>query len=233
MRLSTLFLALPLIACPAEVPDNMATGPGGGPSGTGNPTPSGAPPLVPTEVNMAQFNLGEGEGVTLTGTLSYGGEQEGKLLLQILTIREDGPFLEHSQDLEETGPFSLEVPKMLGEARMVVFLDSAGDGASASDPAGMRTITVGLSALQGVDIEIVDDADLGDLAPGGHGEMSAPPPATDGQVARDRAFLEGQEGVQPEGEDEVTSEPPPEMPELVPPPEGPPPEGEPIDPPMD
>ena len=186
--------------------------------------------MVSTEVNMAQFDVEEGEGVTLSGSVSYAGEQEGSLLFQVLTSREEGPFLEHSQDLDQEGPFSIEAPKMLGEANLVVFLDLTGDGASASDPAGMQVVEIGLSDVDGIEVEVVDDADLGGLAPGGQGEMAPPPPATDGQLARDRAFLEGQEGVRPEGEGDATGSPLPEegVPEGLPldgpPPEGPPPE---------
>ena len=76
-----------------------------------------------------------------------------------------------------------------------------------------------------IEVEVVDDADLGGLAPGGQGEMAPPPPATDGQVARDRAFLEGQEGVRPEGEGDAADSPLPEdgVPEGLPL-DGPPPE---------
>lgn len=233
-------LPLALLGCPVETPTDIT---GRAPSideedpGPGNlPPPNGG---GPQEVNAAKFNLEPGNSIEVSGTLDYPGQKEGKLLVEMLTIKDDTPELKHSEVFEKAGAFSIQTPKDLGSVRMVAFVDVDGDGPSKTDPAGMLPVEVGSEPISGLVLTLSDNANLGNLTPGAAGEQ--PPPASDKDIARDRAFLEhrdgdvGPEGPQnpeaptgAEGEPQMGVAPDGTMPENTPPkptlPEGPPPE---------
>lgn len=169
-------LMLTLFACPdpttaAELgnpgPGGAAPGAPGGPG----PTMDGPPPAP------GDFNVADGAGVVVSGTLTYEGTQTGQLRIEFLATEDDAPpRLLHVEKLESLGPFSVSTPPNTGPVALVAFLDVNGDGPSATDPAGLSRIAIEETNLDGVTLVLSDSPDLGDLTPGD----AAPPTATDG-----------------------------------------------------
>ncbi|MCB9776949.1 MAG: hypothetical protein H6742_00120 [Alphaproteobacteria bacterium] len=136
-------------------PLDPAMGEGGGP---------------PPEGGVSAPTWGEGDKVTVSGTIVYTGKAEGPLRIDILYAGEKtGPA--YTMGLGEPGAFSVEAPKGTGPVNIVAFVDVAGDGPSPTDPAGRTAtpVTIGSSEVKGITIKISDDPELGDLTPGGGG----------------------------------------------------------------
>ena len=201
--LSCTAMALLLAGCP-ESPGPEGPGQGGpGADGPGGPPPGGpgaggGPEGRP---NDAHFDVVEGEGVTLSGTIEYGGEATGAVRLDFLVVDAGGtaPKLMHAESLNEVGAWTLEVPKDFGELIIVGFIDADSDGPSPTAPAATVTIEVATENVSDITLALVDDPDLGSLTPGAHN--GAPPDGAGG------APPEGAEGAPPEG---AEGEPPPE-----------------------
>lgn len=211
-----------LTACPEKPKDDgelpETTGPTIGPSAGG---PEAGPPLPDGErPNNAHFEVAEGEGVTLSGLISYEGEQKGALRMDFLTVAENAhPNLVHATSLDALGAFSIEVPKDFGALHLVAFIDVAGDGPSPTDPAATVKVAVGTDDISDITLALSDEPDLGELTPGGppEGEPGPGVGAVEGEPA-DMQPAEGApppEGAPPEGA----------PPEGAPPAEGAPPEG--------
>jgi hypothetical protein len=157
-------------------PGSAASGGGAGFSG-GAVTASGMPPTGAT------FTVADGEGVTISGTVKYSGEAEGAVRVDFLTLSGDGPpGLAHTLTAEDNA-FSAQAPAGFGEVHLVAFVDVQGDGPSPTDPAGTVKLTVGDDDLTGLELEILDEPDLGPLTPmlpgippGGEGSGVEPPP---------------------------------------------------------
>jgi len=165
------------------------------------PPPNGA---GPQEVNAAKFDLDPENSIAISGTLDYPGQKEGKLLVEVLTITDNTPELKHSEVFEKAGEFTIAMPKGLGSVQLVAFVDVDGDGPSEHDPAGMLPIEVQDNPVSGIVLTLSDNADLGNLTPGKGEEQ--PPPATDQEIARDRAFLEHRDaGKGPKGPENPTT----------------------------
>lgn len=172
---TTLALAL-LVACPetdgtpakdadpkVEIEDGM--------------DPNGHTPEA--AANGTSFDFTNGE-VLLSGTVSYEGEKTGRIRLDLLT--QEGiaaPMLVSAEEAPALGPFQLKVPKGFGQLHILGFIDAAGDGPSPDDPAGKVTIEIGEVDIEGLELVLSEDPDLGVLRPG-------PPP-------------EGQDGGPPGG----------------------------------
>ncbi len=130
------------------------------------------PPPVPGD-----FNVADGAGVVVSGTLTYAGTQEGQLRVDFLATENDAPpRLLHIEKLDAVGPYSISTPPNTGPVALVAFIDIDNDGPSPKDPAGMVRINIEESSMDSVDISLSDTPDLGDLTPGD----AAPPEAIDG-----------------------------------------------------
>ncbi|MEE2750849.1 MAG: hypothetical protein VX519_05425 [Myxococcota bacterium] len=183
------FLPFCLLGCPVETPTDITSR---APSLEGEePGPGDMPPpngAGPQEVNAAKFVLDPENSIDISGILDYPGQKEGKLLVEVLTVTDGTPELKHSEVFEKAGDFTIGMPKALGSVQLVAFVDVDGDGPSEHDPAGMLPIEVQDAPVSGLVLTLSDNADLGNLTPGKGAEQ--PPPATDQEIARDRAFLE-------------------------------------------
>ncbi len=139
---------------------------------------------------MADVSVAEGEGVLLSGTISYPGEKSGRVRVDFLKVEgARPPQLASTLELPQLGDWSLELPKEYGDVRIVGFIDQTGDGPSEDDPAAAwpELVTVGLEAVPALNIVLSDEPDLGALTPGGpppdvpHGEgapVGEPPPSS-------------------------------------------------------
>lgn len=214
----TQLLFLTLFACPdpTTAADLGNPGPGGAQPGTaGSPNPgeggSQGPPPAP-----GQFNVAAGTGVGVSGTLSYEGSKEGQLRVDFLATEDDAPpRLLHVEKLDAFGAFTVATPPNTGSVAIVAFVDIDGDGPSPGDPAGMTRVSIEEANLTGVDIELSDSPDLGDLTPG----TAGPAPVDDGGEA-----VPSEEPT-PSAEDEP-AEPPTEAEVPAPEAEAPAPEAE-------
>lgn len=171
MRNTMLLCALLLAGCPEAPPTSTSTTAGGeapdnpaGPPANGEGVPEPEAGARPTN---ARFEINEGEGVILSGTISYPGAKTGTMRMDFLTLAESShPQLAHAASLPGLGPYSIEIPKDYGELHIVAFIDVDGDGPTPSDPAATTKIVVGSEPLSGVDLALSDTPDLGELTPG-------------------------------------------------------------------
>ena len=175
-----MFLMLAGCPDPTTAADLGNPGPGGGLGGSGGGEGPGGPPPQP-----GQFELAEGVGVTLTGSLSYGGDKRGQVRIDVLRTPEDAPpILLHVAKLDAIGNYTIEAPPNTGEVSLVAFVDAKDDGPSKDDPAGLITINIEEKDISDIDIQLSDAPDLGALTPG-----DAPPTPTD-QTPDDTTGLE-------------------------------------------
>jgi hypothetical protein len=222
---------------PGEPPGDEAHGPAGEPvlGGGGDDGEWADLTCAPSHLSIEQHGMKRGEGVELSGTISTSLDTEGsELLLEVLAEAQgddQGPANLVSYVCSAVGPFTLELPKELGEARLVAYLAEPGEGPSDDDPAGLSaaSITVGTKAIAGVAIEIVKRPDLGPYSPSAL-QASIPPASGEG-VGGAEALDDGVEG--PEGTDAPLpaegDAPPPAEGDAPPPAEGdapPPAEGD-------
>ncbi len=197
-------LSLALTACP-QTQDK--TGPAAkGPSGA--PPAEGAPPEMNTAAHPddARWKLAEGEGVALSGTVSYEGEApEGAVRVDVLTQAGDAPpHLVSAETLEGLGAFTIRAPKDFGEVHLVAFIDRAGDGPSPDDAAATVKVSIGAEDVPDLSLALSDEPDLGGLTPGAPPTENGAPP--EGDAAGGPAPGEG--GPPPEGD--AAGGPPPE-----------------------
>jgi hypothetical protein len=156
------------------------------------------------------FSVKEGEGVPLTGTISYTGSKSGKIRIDFLKMTSNQPpQLAHTVELPAWGEWTVSAPRGFGDVRIVGFLDQTGDGPSKDDPAcaWAGVLAIGQDPITNVDLVLSDTPDLGDLTPG-----SQPPP-----------------GVAPSGSNAgaPAGPPPGTVPSPLPTPTSPPPTGTP------
>jgi hypothetical protein len=156
-------------------------GPGGAnPGAEGGPAPAGSAANQGPPPSPGSFDVPEGAGVVVSGTLTYQGAQTGEVRIDFLHREGDAPpQLLHVEILESVGSFSISAPPNLGETVMVAFIDVDQDGPSATDPAGLQSIVIEESEILNLEIQLSDEPDLGNFTPGNN----APPdalPAIDG-----------------------------------------------------
>ncbi len=172
---SVLAAASLLLAACVEVPDQpLGAGPGaqGGPPpaqvGPGGPGgPGGAegpkPPAGSGRMQPKGFEVEEGQGVTISGTVAYEGETEGTLRVDFLPAKPDQglPGAVHSLTLEAPGPWSVEAPQGFGELLICAFIDTNEDGPSRGEPKVLLTepITIGTEPIADVQLVVQDDWD--------------------------------------------------------------------------
>lgn len=198
MRLLLLLPFVLLAGCPdpsAPADDPMADpgmggggGGGGEQGGGGGGGGAGGAPMTPPAIGSAKFDVKPGEGVKLSGTISYSGSKTGPIHIDFLSPGENGSFpgLLASMTIEKAGPWETEAPKGLGKVGVVGYVDVAGDGPNDGDPAARITglVEVGSDAITGLDLALSDTPDLGEFTPG-KGDKGPPPgtPPADGAAA--------------------------------------------------
>lgn len=204
MRLLLLLPFALLAGCPdpsAPADDPTADpGMGGGGAGGGGGEPggggAGGAPMTPPAIGSAKFDVKPGEGVKLSGTISYSGTKTGPIHIDFLSPGENGSFpgLLASMTIEKAGPWETEAPKGLGKVGVVGYVDVAGDGPNDGDPAARISglLDIGSDAITGLDLALSDTPDLGEFTPG-KGDKG-PPPGTapaDGAAAGGAPPVEG------------------------------------------
>jgi hypothetical protein len=167
------FFVLLLQACPdPTTASDLGHGPGGGPAGgpAGGGSAGPGQPLGPPP-EAGSFQVEDGSGVTISGTLVYEGSKTGVFRIDFLQKEgEAPPTLAHMIELDTPGPFSVAAPAETGSLYVVGFVDIDGDGPSTSDPAGMleEPIVVGDAAISELVLTLSDAPDLGNFTPGDH-----------------------------------------------------------------
>lgn len=179
-----------LIACPDPTAGPGAT-PADAPDGAGTPPAdaqtAGQPPSGPPDGGPGStgFQVNDGEGVTLSGSFTYGGDKTGAIRMDFLEVAEGagGPRLAHVATLDGYGEWSIEAPKNFGTVRLMAFIDQNGDGPSQDDPvlAWPDPIVIADVALTGIDLALTDEAKLHDLAPDGPNAQPEGPPQPTGE----------------------------------------------------
>lgn len=192
--LRALFLPLLLLtACPdpagtssVELPEGAKAA---GESPAGDPAAKGAdaPGSTPSSIAAPPvgFAVKEGEGVTISGTLSYTGAKTGRVRIDFLRMSDkQPPQLAHTVELPKLGEWTVTAPASFGDLRVVGFLDQTGDGPSKEDPAFAwpSIVKVETEPVNGVDLVLTDTPELGELTPGGRppagfGAADGAPPA--------------------------------------------------------
>ncbi len=163
----------------------------------------------------ARFSVAAGQGVKITGKVSYDGTKTGAIRIDFLrTTGSQFPELVHSVTLDALGAFETEAPKDFGAVQVMAFIDSADDGPTAGEPAGLwqNPVDIKDQPITGVDIVLSDRPELKDLAPPGADKGSRPPgpPPADGAP-------QPSEPVNPAGSVPAGGQPPPPAPTDAPP----------------
>ena len=211
-----LLLTLLIAGCPEPPPsyqgpgeEGAKPGPGGAvagggpPEGAGQPGAAGAAPQKPEG-----FQVEEGEGIKITGTLAYAGSEEGSLRIDFLKISEDSPMpvAVHSLEVEALGAWEVQAPKKAGEFTLCAFLDLNEDGPSPGEPKVIleRALNVDETDITGLELTILDNwdetnqPDPGDRPAIEEGSPGAPPAGGVVPVEEGDAPVEG--GTPAEGE---------------------------------
>jgi hypothetical protein len=211
-------IALPtvlFVGC-VEVPQEaLQQGPGGpggpaapmaGPGPEGGQGPGGAPP-PPQGAQRQQpagFEVEEGKGVAISGTVVYEGDAEGVLRVDFLPPKpaQGMPGAVHSITLEQPGAWSVDAPADFGELIICAFIDSNDDGPSRGEPKVLLTepLKVGAEPIAEVELVIQDDWDRSHQ----QGNPKQMPPELRGQ-----GMDPPQGGPGPDGGQPPQAEPPP------------------------
>lgn len=185
---------LPLLLFFAACPDPSAKSDGGQGKGMmggpppGGPPPGGQPPggaqppgSAPTPTGGVRpnstFQVAAGQGVKLSGTVTYEGAKKGDLRVDFLRSNMGSfPELVHSLTLPQPGAFEVEAPKGFGEVSVVAFLDADGNGPSDGEPAARieGTLKIEDQDLPNLVLALTDNPELGDLKPPGQGGGGKP-----------------------------------------------------------
>ena len=182
--LSLFALGCPDPTSPADgttEPGAGAGGPGPGPGGGEGPGGGGA--KQPPPMGMAKFEVTPGEGVKLSGTITYTGAKTGAVHVDFLRAPENSsyPELLHSISITSAGPWEVEAPKGTGKVGIVAYVDIAGDGPNDGDPEARvpGLVDIANDAIPGLDLTLSDTPDLGEFTPGkgdaGPPQGGAPP----------------------------------------------------------
>jgi len=108
------------------------------------------------------FELADGEGVELSGTITISDEllAAGQLRIEILSGGGAEPTLLHAEILEQGGPWSVIAPKDLGEIQILAYIDENANGPSADEPHGeIVEVDVEDEALPGLDFAVEGSVD--------------------------------------------------------------------------
>lgn len=171
--LPSVCVLLVLTACPENPPAASGEAPGATPDAVGRTVDDAATAPAGKRPEDARWELGEGEGVTISGTLGYAGARTGAVRMDFVTQEgNQPPNLVHAASIKALGEFSVQAPKDFGKVHIDAFIDVAGDGPSGDDPSAAVSLEVGAEPIAGLAIELSDTPDLGALTPG----ADPPPP---------------------------------------------------------
>jgi hypothetical protein len=126
----------------------------GGPSHNEAPPGFGsgqAPPPDGQPIDVDPFADAEGERVQVSGIIQHDGE--GVIDLDLFQPSDDAPGGRKllGKLKKKKGPFTLQVPRILGALELDAFLDQTGDGPSADDPRGqLRGIDLSQGDVEGL-----------------------------------------------------------------------------------
>ncbi len=130
------------------------------------------------------FEVEEGQGVILSGTVSYEGDSTGTVRVDFLRPPGKGqlPGAVHTLALDAPGDWTVEAPKDFGELIIVSFIDVNNDGPSRGEPKVVLDppMKVEGEPVTGIELTIQDDWD-----------EKHPPPA--GRAGQPRDKLQGGE----------------------------------------
>lgn len=203
LRHKLLFFAvasLAVMGCPE--PDDAGTSASSTDEAATDEATENSEPQPFSNPNDARFAVTPGTGVVLNGVFQYEGDITGSYRIDFQ--KQEGnapPMLVHAIELDEPGPFSIEVPKNYGALHLLGFVDAQQDGPSADDPVGrsQAPIIIGEEDIEGVILEIAvgntinpmpppdsaptpDDGGSADGEPAPEGEA---PPADGGEAPAD------------------------------------------------
>jgi hypothetical protein len=130
----------------------------------GDPSPPPpASPAAPGRAAPEPLDIQPGQGVELSGTVSYAGSTQGQLRLEVLLRRERGsaPTLLVSEPIGSEGTWSTTLPRQLGRVRVLSYIDTDDDGPSPGEPRGEpeRVVFIGDDPIAGLDIVVRDPSD--------------------------------------------------------------------------
>ncbi len=145
-------------AAPAGKPGQSDHAAGENPS---MPAPDGSMAMAIADnggrLNPTGFQVSAGDGVTMSGSISYDGTASGVLRLDFLKQPEGQtlPQLLHTMALDAPGPWKVDVPKDLGSVNIVAYLDANENGPNEGEPSATATnIEVGGDPITGIDLEL-------------------------------------------------------------------------------
>ncbi len=211
---SILFAAcsLMLLGCPEPppgvvTPDQTPTAPASGGAasgGSGGPAASQGTVVEPAmddgtrippgmRIEPQGFGLEEGEGVKLSGEVSYAGGLGGQLRVEILQVTgaDAAPVLLHAVNLDQLGTWSVVAPPGLGRVDVMAYVDLDQNGPDAGEPQGVIEggVDVGDSDISGLDLVLA---------------VPEPPPVP--AAATDPEPVEGEPAAEALAEGEVPAE---------------------------
>lgn len=180
---------------PGEGAPDGGAPPEGGPPADGQAPPEGGPPPADGEGappggegTESLLDVQPGEGVAVSGTVSYDGSLKGDVRVDMIKENYQGspmPRVMTSVLVGDDGAWEIEVPKGFGKVNVVAYLDSDGNGLSPGEPiAAKNGVNVKNAAVSGISLKLSDDpSDLEIHLPPleGGGETGGAPPA-DGEA---------------------------------------------------
>ena len=166
---------------PPTDPNAQPGGPPTDPNGGGAP---GSGPPAGSRPAPTGFTLTPGEGVKLSGTVTYSGSAKGTIRVDFLRNPEGSPYPElmHSVELTEPGPWEVEVPKNFGALMIVGFIDADNNGPSPGEPSASNRepMSVGAQPVKGIELALSDQPAMGGKGPTPPGEGGMPPEGAPG-----------------------------------------------------
>ncbi len=236
--LSTLPLAFVVLAgCPEPPSGTIGAEPSLQPGGSadaaaGDATggeavgdPAGGASHIPPGMRIEPpgFGLEKGEGIQLGGTVTYNGELDGQLRVEILQESggDQGPSLLHSLDLDGPGEWEVTAPRDLGEVSVLAYMDLDQSGPNEGEPLAHydAAIVIGTEDITGLSLLLLDPTAEGYLEGQETPDGIEAPPAEEGEAEH----AEDAE-VAPEGDVLIEEEAPTEpAPDAAPAPEAEPP----------
>lgn len=215
-------LLMLLTGCPDPVPSTDAASSGAAQAGAAAPAAppdgGGAPPAGAGRPAAPGFQVEPGQGVKITGTVTYPGTATGTYRIDFLRAAEGAGFPEllHSLSMDKPGTWEVEAPKSAGKVHVVSYLDAAEDGPSAGEPAVLygKALDIESDPITDVALVLSDDPDLGDFAPRGGGGAPPGPPTDAGAAAGGTPPAAPTDGAAPTGAptDAAGGAPPPDAP---------------------
>lgn len=156
-------------AIPGTPDPNAAPGPADPNATPGAGAPNGANQAGSRPV-PAGFTVTPGQGVKLSGNIVWSGAVDGKLRVDFLRNPEGSPYPElmHSLEQSKAGPWSVEVPKDLGEISVVAFIDKDDNGPSPGEPMALYKGDLKIASqteIKDINLELSESPDMGAFQP--------------------------------------------------------------------